>query len=150
MAGPGQGWAAAVRALCCSDPTLTQLPPPAPRLGDGRPASRFHAGWTHEAWRMSCSDEGSGEGTRDTNQSRTPSPTLRDAKPILTCCPASPAVPGLGAPEEQEGDTHEDTEKPPGVGEKLGLTERGRQVLPAEDFLVQLFCLLVLVLFQVG
>lgn len=44
-----------------------------------------------------------------------------------------------------------DTEKSPGGGgQGRGLTQRGRQVFPAEDLFVQLFCLLVLVLFQVG
>lgn len=37
-----------------------------------------------------------------------------------------------------------------GGGQGRGLTQRGRQVFPAEDLFVQLFCLLVLVLFQVG
>lgn len=70
--GQGAGWvagAAAVGALGCPDQTLTRLPLPPPRLGDGRPASRFHALGTHGAWRRSCSDEGSEEGARDTSQS---------------------------------------------------------------------------------
>lgn len=37
-----------------------------------------------------------------------------------------------------------------GPGWGWGLTQRGRQVLAAQDLSVQLFCLLVLVLFQVG
>lgn len=34
-----------------------------------------------------------------------------------------------------------------GGGRGRGLTQRSRQVLPAQDLFVQLFCLLVLVLF---
>lgn len=43
-----------------------------------------------------------------------------------------------------------DAEKSPGGREGWGLTERGGQALAAQDFSVELFCLLVLVLFQVG
>lgn len=72
---------------------------------------------------------------------------------LLTCCCASPAVPTWGAPVEQTGHGSGRDKRHTGGwagGSRGALTEWGGQSLLAEDLLVQLLCLLVLVLFQVG
>lgn len=72
---------------------------------------------------------------------------------LLTCCCASPAVPAWGAPVGQKGHGGGVTGATPEggwAGSRGALTKRGGQGLLAEDLLVQLLSLLVLVLFQVG
>ena len=105
---------------------------------------------------MSCSDEGSGEGTRDTGQS--PPHSIQSPPPPweLRQSLSSPAVLRhqlclcWGLLGNRWGHCGGDAEPPGGEGRGWGLTERGGQGLPAEDFFVQFLRLLVLVLFQVG
>lgn len=83
-----------------------------------------------------------------------PDHTVEDLKQsLLTCCCVSPAVPPWGAPVEQKGHGGGKEACHPGGGAggcRGGLTKWGGQGLLAEDLLVQLFCLLILVLLQVG
>lgn len=78
-------------------------------------------------------------------------PRIR-SQAVLTCCFASPAVPVLESPGGPDGDVRWglSREAPWEVSERGRLTECGVQVLWAEDLLVQLLGLLVLVLLQVG
>lgn len=66
-----------------------------------------------------------------------PIPSLEaDAYGILTFRAVSPAVPVLAAPGEQMGAVVVGTLRSHLAGRDWGLTERGGQVLPAEDFFV--------------